>query len=140
MEQMLFRRVFYSAFFPLVLLITILAYFYSMSAPAFEYVIGDHELVMSWYFTAISLFSFGVVQGLYYVVKTIIFLCSLMFGRFLLPLLVKRVRLAVCALLFVATLFFPAAVVISVMFLFSFLACIARASAKANSTKVKSLF
>ena len=132
MEQVLFGRVFYSAFFPLTVLVTALAYFYSMSFPDMEYVIGDHELVMSWYFTAVSLFSFGVLQGLYYAVKTIVFLGSFIFGRYVFPLQNRRVRMAFCSLSCVLLLFIPSAIVAVVVFLYSLLASIARVSAQSN--------
>lgn len=132
MEQVLFGRVFHSAFFPLTVLVTLLAYFYSMSFPDMEYVIGDHELVMSWYFTAVSLFSFGVLQGLYYAVKTIIFLGSFIFGRHAFPLQNRRVRIVFCSLACVLLLFIPSAIVAIFVFLYSILASMARASAQSN--------
>ena len=129
MEHALFQKVYLSAFLPLTMVVSVAAYFFTMRYPDMEYVIGDHELVMIWYFTAVSLFCFGVMQGLVYYIEGLVVGLGMVFARFLSPILSKKVRGVFCLISLALLLFIPSSGVVSAVILFySFLVCVARKS------------
>ena len=121
-EYILFKKVYLSAYLPLALVISIIAYFYTMPHPDMEYVIGDHELLMIWYFSALSFFCLGLIQGVYYTLKLTIIFFGKIFGRVLSPFSSKRLRNAICLVCFMSLLFiWPTCIILSILLIFSIL-------------------